>query len=277
MEIRPLNGSDLSDFHRLVAIAGWNQSLIDLRRLLVLEPRGCFAAEQDGKLVGTLTTTTYSQTVAWIGMVLVEPAHRGQGIATALMRKALEFLAQGGVTTIKLDATAAGRPVYSRLGFVDECRLERWKREDEGPPAHSSLAQEKSVASLYDLDRSAFGADRRRLLETILNEPGVQLVTESGLSGKLQGFVVRRPGRLADYVGPLLAESTEIMQHLLERAVASPGPIIIDAFADHPCVPQLLIQHGFLKQRDLIRMRLGHDASFSRSPRILAIAGPEVG
>src|SRR5207253_338766 len=65
----------------------------------------------------------------WVGMVLVDPEFRRRGVATALMGAALDHLRRRGVTTVKLDATPAGRSVYERLGFEPESLLRRWAGE----------------------------------------------------------------------------------------------------------------------------------------------------
>src|SRR6185503_15490799 len=125
INIRLLFESDIPAAMRLKEAAGWNQTEADWRRLLSLEPNGCFAAVNDGRLVGTTTTTTYGNELAWIGMVLVDPQERRQGVATRLMKVAIDYL-KDRVATVKLDATALGRPVYERFGFRVECGLERW-------------------------------------------------------------------------------------------------------------------------------------------------------
>ena len=71
---------------KLKEAAGWNQTEADWRRLIKLEPNGCFAAIENDRLVGTTTTTTYGDELAWIGMVLVDPQHRRRGIATQVNR-----------------------------------------------------------------------------------------------------------------------------------------------------------------------------------------------
>src|ERR1043165_10290372 len=92
IEIRLLFESDVPAAMRLKEAAGWNQTEDDWRRLLVLEPNGCFGVIKDGALVGTTTTTTYGNDLAWIGMVLVDPQQRRQGIAMQLMNVALDYL-----------------------------------------------------------------------------------------------------------------------------------------------------------------------------------------
>jgi ribosomal protein S18 acetylase RimI-like enzyme len=107
--------SDIPAALRLKELAGWNQTESDWRRLLRLQPSGCFCATIEGNVVGTTTTTSYGRELAWIGMVLVDPEFRRLGIATKLMHTALDHLRDLGVATVKLDATPEGRPVYENL------------------------------------------------------------------------------------------------------------------------------------------------------------------
>src|ERR1044071_5228007 len=124
VEIRLLFEADIPAAMQLKEAAGWNQTEADWHRLLRLEPDGCFGAIQDGRLVGTTTTTIHGE-LAWIGMVLVEQQERRQGIAAKLMNVALDYL-KDKVDTIKLDATSLGQPVYEKLGFEVESEVERW-------------------------------------------------------------------------------------------------------------------------------------------------------
>ena len=160
MEIRRLTTDDMAAILRLCDLAGWNQTPRDIDRLLALEPEGCFAACIDGQVVGTTTTTTYGTELAWIGMVLVDPEYRRRGIATALMRTALNYLNRRKVRTVKLDATAAGQPIYKAFGFQPESLLERW--DGETSPAEDCMKYVKlgTWADIATTDRAAFGADR---------------------------------------------------------------------------------------------------------------------
>jgi len=132
-----MTAADLDLADSLRALAGWNQTRNDWRRLLTHEPRGCFIAEWDGSPAGTATTICYGTDLAWIGMVLVDPEYRRRGIGTSLLRHCLDYLAGRGIRCIKLDATPQGRPVYERLGFQSEWPLTRW----EHPGVAQNFAQ----------------------------------------------------------------------------------------------------------------------------------------
>jgi ribosomal protein S18 acetylase RimI-like enzyme len=125
--IRPLAHADVPAAQRLREQAGWNQADADWQRLLAWDREGCWAAEQDGRVVGTTATISYGQRIAWVGMVLVDVEHRRRGIGRALLMHALAYLERRGVRTIALDATPDGRPLYASLGFVDAFGLERWR------------------------------------------------------------------------------------------------------------------------------------------------------
>ena len=118
--MRLMTENDLTAVDELRRIAGWRQTIEDWRRLLTLEPKGCFVTTQGDAAIGTVTTTRYGTELAWIGMMLVHPEHRRKGIATQLMKCVLEYLRSYGVQCVKLDATPAGRPLYEKLGFQAE-------------------------------------------------------------------------------------------------------------------------------------------------------------
>lgn len=63
-----------------------------------------------------------------VDMVATHPDHRGRGLATGLLRRALREARDRGCETASLIATAAGRPVYERLGFVALGALHMYER-----------------------------------------------------------------------------------------------------------------------------------------------------
>ena len=79
-------------------------------------------AEAGGELVGVAAGAVFGGT-GWVGGVAVVPAHRRIGLGGALTEAIVEFLEGRGVATVLLHATALGRPVYERLGFVPETAL----------------------------------------------------------------------------------------------------------------------------------------------------------
>jgi len=171
VKLEPLRPNDLDAALALSTAEAWNQCAADWRRLLTLEPAGCFAAREGSRLVGTVTTLTYGRALAWIGMMVVDPGFRRRGIGVALMRMALDHLRGVGVTSVKLDATPAGRPLYESLGFAPETEIERWQgAARSATSADPRPANRSSPDALLALDQAAYGLDRSRLLERLVAE-----------------------------------------------------------------------------------------------------------
>ena len=277
MQIRLLLESDISTAMQLKEAAGWNQTEDDWRRLLRLEPNGCFCAIKDGRLVGTTTTTTYGDELAWVGMVLVDPEHRRQGIAAKLMSVALDYL-NGKVGTVKLDATALGQPVYERFGFEVESLVERWSGQGNSRGQSSHHIDPDSLTELLALDQMAFNADRSKLIGELIGRTVVPPVLVRDADGALSGYALARRGTRANYVGPVVAKDPQQMETLLDQVLSQLGDsrVYIDFNRECSAGTSLLSDRGFVKERDLIRMTSGQRGA-KTSPLIVAIAGPEVG
>jgi GNAT superfamily N-acetyltransferase len=278
INIRLLFESDITAAMQLKAAAGWNQTEEDWRRFLALEPNGCFAAVKGGRLVGTTTTTTYGNELAWIGMVLVDPKERRQGIATRLLNVALDYL-NGKAATVKLDATGQGQPVYQRLGFEVESLLERWSGTPNARNVRSSnVWDEDGIHDVLALDRLAFATDRSKLLKKLIDDSCVPPVLLRATDGTLTGYALARRGTNADYVGPVVAKSSQDIQPLLDEVLSKlpERRVYIDLNTECSASTTLLADRGFVKERDLVRMVKGGPGS-KTSPLVVAIAGPEIG
>ena len=279
IEVRLLLESDIPAALRLRELAQWNQTENDWLRLLRLEPNGCFCATIDGEVVATTTTTTYRPELAWIGMVLVDPKRRQLGIATRLMKMALEYLADARVRTVKLDATPLGCSLYRNLGFKDESLIERWVGIAGSREVTCSSLDTAARGEALLFDRHAFGADRSKLLEMLIDDCCVTPLVTTAADGQLTGYGLTRPGSAAVYVGPLLAGSTDESMCLLDGLLSqlSGQRIYIDLNSNFKDGQKILTERGFVKQRDLIRMFYGQASEAGSSPSIFAIAGPELG
>ena len=155
--VRALTPADIPAAMRIKEAAGWNQTETDWRNLLKLAPETCFGVECGGVLAATATAVCYGRRLAWIGMVLTDPAHRRRGFARRLLQHAIEMLTARQMEWIKLDATEMGAPLYRQLGFEPECGIQRWGATAGLAPGIPDLTWREQPAVL---DRQAFGADR---------------------------------------------------------------------------------------------------------------------
>jgi GNAT superfamily N-acetyltransferase len=283
--IRKMTVADVPLGMRLKEQAGWNQVEADWRRMLAMQPDGCFVAEIDGRLVGTAVGCVFGP-VAWIAMVLVDQAFRGRGIGTALVERALAFAEQAGAMSIRLDATPLGRPVYEKLGFVPQYELARYagRLEARSCLPRASLATQASlrVAGSQDyeaivaLDRSAICTDRRKFLNRLFDERPAQVYVVDR-AGQIEGFLTTRQGSAAVQLGPCIADA-EAGERLLADAFRrlAGARVYLDVPSSHDRACRIAEGAGLAVQRTLSRMCRGAKVC-EDAARLWASSGPELG
>jgi GNAT superfamily N-acetyltransferase len=266
------------------AAAGWNQTAGDWNRFLEASPQGCFVVEENGLVCGTATTICYEERFAWIGMVLVDPEYRKQGIGTQLLKKTIEYLDQKKIPTMKLDATPQGRPLYEKLGFVSEYEIERWVLK-RSPGSNANVAKanrapltEAQLKNILEIDRDVFGADRGFLLRSLRDE-APEFALSDWADGKPLGYAFGRRGSFSDHLGPWMATSSAAAERLLDEFLAqsSRENILVDRLTANAMTAELLRARGFAFARNLSRMYRGPNTYPGNPASLCAITGPEFG
>ncbi len=276
----------LSDQHipgcvALVTEARWNQTADDWRTMLALG-EGFGLVDPQGTLVATSLALPFETGgFGWISMVLVTEAHRRKGLATRLMASAMAALEARKLVAI-LDATPAGREVYKLLGFEDTWGIERMQcleppKLPAVPPVAVRPMTDADWESVCTLDAQAFCADRRALIADLrVRLPQAALVAEK--AGRITGFLLGRDGRIANDLGPCVADSEKTAVALLASALKTvSAPVFLDMPAQHAAVGEWLRTAGFTLQRPYTRMLLNRREPFNDVERLFAIAGPELG
>ena len=272
-----MSPSDLPAAMRLSREAGWNQVEGDWLRFLSIEPEGCFVAESDGVVVGTTVGCTFG-TVAWVAMVLVAPAERGQGVATSLTQHAIEWLEGRGVRTIRLDATPAGQPIYQKLGFDAQYELARYggrlallERASGAEPASPDELNE-----LIELDQRVTKTPRAKWLTPLFADwPEAVRVVRRG--GEILGFAAARRGVHAIQVGPCVgdAEAAALLFRDAGRRYGGQA-VYIDVPLLNPAAAQQAEAMGLRIQRHLLRMCRG-ELVCEDVMQLWSSSGPEMG
>ena len=281
---RRMTKDDLADADELRRIVGWNQTPSDWLRFLELSPKGCFVATKNGLLLGTVTSLTYEQTLSWVGMMLVHPDYRRQGIATHLLSRLLDYLHDRRVKCIKLDATPAGFGVYKKLGFVPEWTMTR--RQGPGKGDASSLnGMFLPVRNLRDadweaveaIDKTVLGVSRGTLLRGLAQHSLRSLVWPS--KGRVVGWGLLRVGSTLDHLGPVVCPDNEGALSLVHELLAgAKNPSVFwDVPDGNPAAVSAAEGLGFAPLRTLTRMRLGPPLGKSDPLNQFAIADPSAG
>lgn len=281
--LKILESADFGQALRLSKAEGWNQTEKDWQLLVQNSENVCLAAETGGKIAGTATAINYENDVAWIGMVLVDREHRGQGLSKRLLSSLFEQLKT--CRSIKLDATPAGQPVYRKFGFKEEYLIHRMTSD---LVTRKSLADEnisfaepvhlRDIPEIVDLDKQVFGANRKKLIEFLV-ENYTDNAWMTKRNGEITGFALGREGTRFFQVGPVLASTTADAKSLIVKSLSQleGHQAVIDILDDKTELKDWLEILGFVKQRHFIRMYRNDNPYPGIPGNYYLIAGPEFG
>lgn len=280
-DFRTMNTGDIPAGLALCRSAGWNQLAGDWQLFLEASPQNCrVATDETGKVIGTVTTIKYEDHFSWIGMVLVDPSKKNQGIGTALLNEALHILRDQ--QTIKLDATPAGRKIYLKLDFADEYTLMRMYTGQisvqDQPGSIARQMRQDDFPAILEFDRKIFGAVRKVVLEHMfVTAPEYAWVLEE--NNTINGYCFGRNGFQYAQIGPIVANDTNGAITLVAAALKNRNgqPFIIDIKETPDDFLHWLTSIGFSEQRRLIRMYRGSNTWPGMPEKQFAILGPEFG
>jgi len=277
MHLRRLTLEDVVAGARLTAAAfGGEPRESRLRRYLQLEPEGWFGLEDGGGLVALGGAVQFGA-LAWLGLMVVDPARQRQGLGRTVATAAIEWVQRRGCSTIQLIATPAGAPLYRQLGFVPDGESHELSGIPRPLPAGTGPStvhrwRPEDTEEVGRLEAPAFGADRSRLLATYAREFADSAWVARDDRGQIRGFILVQE----DSLGPWCAMDDRVAGQLLDvalRGVTRP----IKAGVIDDVATALLVLRGLAPVRPLPRMRLGPEVPHSAVPLLLAHASYAVG
>ena len=261
--IRPARPGDLARLGPLYEQAGFGARLAGVVGFARARLDGeVVVAEAGGELVGVAAGAVFGRTggtrgtggTGWVGGVAVVPAHRRAGLGGALTEAIVEFLEGRGVATVLLHATALGRPVYERLGFVPETAYVTLSGPTLPRAATGAMVRAGRAADLeavLALDREATGEDRRRLLAALWPTGGLV----AAVDGHPLGYHLASPWRPG---GATIAADSGTGLALLDAVRVAPGDeVAISVPAANAAAVGWLESAGFKERYRTIRMYRG--------------------
>jgi len=215
----------------------------------------------DGALAGAVVLTRYGADLASVGMMLVAARYSRMGLGRALME---HLLAEAGDATVTLFATDLGKPLYDKLGFrtirrsaaftgpfrADPFRADPFRAEPAVTTATADNSKMRTrpaaaadMASIIDVDKAAFGADRSRLLRRLPAFAAQLLVLETGRS--IAGFAAAWQNHTSTVIGPVVAPDGAAARRLIgDLAAGIRGQVRLDLDPDRPELPAWAVRHG---------------------------------
>lgn len=217
-----------------------------------------------GRMIG-LGTSIFHEDSAWLACIIIHPDYRNRGLGSQITQKLLNAIDREKYSTVFLDATEFGFPVYQKLGF----ELEGWY-------SHRRLQGEKIITEpqtgltdfepgyqqqLLDLDRQFCNENRPFILEQYL-ETAKLIVHET----ELQGFYLPDLGD-----GLIVAKNQEAGLHLLkERMRKFDYAVLPDVQTEAKAI---LETQGFKEVKKSRRMYLGKKRIWNKEMLYNRISG----
>jgi ribosomal protein S18 acetylase RimI-like enzyme len=222
----------------LGALVAWDHACVLLIRARAVDP----GSPHPDEIIASTSAIAAGQ-VGVIGNVAVDADFRRRGLARVTTTTALEWLRGRVVSTVLLDATRDGRPLYTQLGFLPvgrswyiRTRLDKLDRRRLVELAGTTQAEaypQEDLSQTSELDRRAFGGDRTGLLALMLQHPHNWLViARESPGGDPSGYLIY--GGLRDtlplhthasiHLGPLIARNQAAAAALLSAVAREDAP-----------------------------------------------------
>ena len=196
---------------------GWNPGLGDLDVARASDPEAFVAIRQGDALVGGGSIIRYGDKFGFMGLFILRPDLRGQGLGGRFWRWRRDRLRARLETdaAIGMDGVYDMAPFYERGGFIAAYRHVRLQGVARGRRDDDVIADRtRLIDDILAFDRGRFPAPREIFLRNWLDRPGLQV---AGLyrGETFAGYGVARPCRKGFRIGPLFATDVVTADRLL--------------------------------------------------------------
>lgn len=278
--VRPLQCHEMHLVIDMAAREGWNPGLHDGAAFHAADPQGFLVAESAGRVLGCISAVSYGGQAGFIGLFIVAPDLRGQGIGRILWEAGMARLA-GQV--VGLDGVPEQQAYYARKGFGlawQNLRFEGLAQPPSPAPECSHIVALEAVdfAALCADDRCVFPAAREEFLRAWLDMPGAQGLAWTE-KGQLAGWGLIRPCRQGYKIGPLLADTPAIASALYDalcQQVPAGSTVYLDVPVPNAAALQLAEKRHMQRVFATARMYCG-PAPVLQMLRVYGITSFELG
>ena len=214
---------------------GWNPGTHDAETLWKADQDAFLAMVVDEKLAGGGAIFRHSSSFGFMGLFIMTPEFRGQGLRRQLWVERRDRLRErlGEKGVVGLDGVDAMLPFYARGGFEPAYRHCRFSLDVSGRSFEANRKVRKIdheiQRELLSFDQGCFPGERSSYVSAWLQQPEA-LLLGSFEGDLLNGYSVLRPCRSGWKVGPLYANGADAARALLQECcrLSSHGTVSID-------------------------------------------------
>lgn len=223
LDVRLMEPEDLARALEWAAREGWNPGLDDEKAFYTADASGFYMGWLGERPVSSISVVKYGTGFAFLGLYIVEPEFRGQGLGMATWNAGL---GSAFGRTIGLDGVVDQQDNYRKSGFVLAHnniryggRVAAQKKNDAAVrPVSGKLA--KAIA---DYDSGFFPEERGAFLDYWTSRTASHSALAYSDGDTIGGYGVIRACRQGHKIGPLFAETPEIAETLLGNLIVEAG------------------------------------------------------
>lgn len=217
-----MRDAEIATLEDWAAQEGWNPGLGDLDVARASDPEAFVAIRQGETLVGGGSIISYGDKFGFMGLFILRPDMRGQGLGGRFWRWRRDRLKArlDADATIGMDGVYAMTSFYERGGFTAAYRHVRMQGVARGrADAGVTSDMTRLIDDILSFDNGRFPAPREIFLRNWLDRPGLHV---AGLyrGETIVGYGVARPCRSGFKIGPLFATDVVTADRLLGDLLA---------------------------------------------------------
>jgi predicted N-acetyltransferase YhbS len=261
LQVKTLTKKDYPFAVDLANTMNWSMAIEDFEFMATLESGGCFLLLDDKERLGIATCIGYGK-LGWFGNLIVKEDSRRRGGGRALVKYALDYLHGKGVETVGLYAYPHLHGFYGHLGFKFDQDFSVLATEKLKPVTAEALpvVGKRQFPAIVRFDSAYFGAQRKKLLESIILQKGNASYYVS--EGKeVVGYVAATIYESMAWVGPLICQPKrqDIAASLIKAVLAKVGGRSVYAVVSKADAALLDVfsSFGFREEFFVSRMFLG--------------------
>ena len=217
LEFRRLDLEGLKTLVNWAKLEGWNPGPFDAEVFMETDPDGFFGFYLNNSMVAGGAIISYNGDFGFMGLFIVKPEHRGNGIGRKLwyLRRDKLIDRLKGNAPIGMDGVVGMQSFYQKGGFKIAFKDERYEKMGIALAVSNNIApvENKDFNEITDYDRNYFGFSRPQFLKPWLNLPGNKKYKYID-NNNIKGYVVLRKASLGHKIGPLFADNDKIAEEL---------------------------------------------------------------
>lgn len=233
--LQRLNASQLETLVAWAAAEGWNPGPHDAAAFWQADPDGFCGFFHQGRLIAGGAIVSYAGAFGFMGLFIVHPDFRAQGIGQRLwgLRRDALLDRLSPDAAIGMDGVVAMQPFYQKGGFelaFTSVRYECRGRQADVAAAIRRLTRDAHPA-VQAYDRACLGYAREAFLQAWLQLPDSHAFLQWE-GDRLLGYAVLRKAGVGYKIGPLLADTADVAESLFRACLREAGNASV--FVDVP-------------------------------------------